>query len=411
MEKSQDVTHQDRPRLYYGYVVVTAASIMMVMIWGTFHAFGVFFEPFIREFGWTRAMTSGASALNTMIFGILCIFSAGLSERLGPRWVMTICGIILGLGYFLMAQLTHAWELYLYFGVFVAIGMSPYIPLLSLVPQWFTTNRGRMNAIVLSGMGLGTMIVPPIASTLISVWQWRSSYLVISISTLIVMVAVSQFLRGGPNLPVNGKERRPDIGFADQGNEGITLREAICTRQFVLVCLLYFSFLFCVVSIVVHLVIHTIGLGIPATRAAFTLSLIGGACIVGMNVMGNMADRFSNKIGLGISYLLMGLSLVWLIASHSEWSFYLFSIAFGFAYGGMQVLFSPLVAELFGTRSHGVILAAGAWVGSIGAAIGPIFAGYIFDSVGSYTVAFILCAVLAFAGLVSTFLLQKKPKS
>jgi MFS family permease len=77
--------------------------------------------------------------------------------------------------------------------------MTPYIPLLSLVPQWFTTNRGRMNAIVLSGMGLGTMIVPAIASALISVWQWRSSYLVISISTLIVMVAVSQFLRGGPN--------------------------------------------------------------------------------------------------------------------------------------------------------------------------------------------------------------------
>jgi MFS family permease len=396
--------------LYYGYVVATAASVMMVMIWGTFHAFGVFFEPFIKEFGWTRAMTSGASALNTMIFGILCIFSAGLSERLGPRWVMTVCGIILGLGYFLMAQLTRAWELYLYFGVFVAIGMTPYIPLLSLVPQWFTTNRGRMNAIVLSGMGLGTMIIPPIASALISVWQWRSSYLVISISTLIVMVAVSQFLKRGPNLSLHGKERRLGIGFADQRNEGLTLREAICTRQFVLVCLLYFSFLFCVVSITVHLVIHTIGLGIPATRAAFTLSLIGGACIVGMNVMGNVADRFSNKIGLGLSYSFMELSLVWLIPSHSEWSFYLFGIVFGFAYGGMQVLFSPLVAELFGTRSHGIILGTGALVGSIGAAGGPIVAGYIFDSLGSYTVAFILCAMLAFAGFISTFLLQKKPE-
>ena len=122
---------------------------------GDLNSFGVFFEPFIKEFGWTRTVTSGASALNTIIFGILCIFSAGLSERLGPRWVMTLCGIILGFGYFLMAQLTRTWELYLYFGVFVAIGMSPYIPLLSLVPQWFTTNRGRMNAIVLSGMGLG----------------------------------------------------------------------------------------------------------------------------------------------------------------------------------------------------------------------------------------------------------------
>jgi predicted MFS family arabinose efflux permease len=324
---------------------------------------------------------------------------------------MTLCGIILGLGYFLMAHLTRTWELYLYFGVFVAIGMSPYIPLLSLVPQWFTTKRGRMNAIVLSGMGLGIMIVPPIASTLISVWQWRNSYLVMAIITLIVMVSASQFLRSLSNQPLNGKEGRPAIGLADQRNEGLTLRQAIRTRQFALLCLLYFSFLFSLVSITVHIVIHAIGQGIPPTRAALSLSLIGGACIVGMNVMGNIADRFSNKIALGVSYSLMGLSLVWLIPSHSEWSFYLFSMAFGFAYGGMQVLFSPLVAELFGTRSHGVILATGALVGSIGAAIGPIVAGYIFDSLGSYTIAFIICATLAFIGFASTFLLQNQPQS
>jgi len=401
----------DRPRLYYGYAIVTITSIMMMIIWGTFNTFGVFFEPFIKEFGWTRTITSGASSLNTIIFGILCVFSASLSERLGPRWVMTICGIILGLSYFLMAQLTSTWELYLYFGVFVAIGMSPYIPLLSLVPKWFTTNRGRMNAIVLSGMGLGIMIVPPIASYLISMWQWRNSYLVIAIITLIVMVAASQFLRPPPKQPLNGKNSRPAIRLADQRNEGSTLRQAIRTRQFALLCMLYFSFLFCLIAITVHIVIHVTGLGIPPTHAALTLSLIGGACIVGMNVMGNVADRFSNKIALGVSYSLMGLSLVWLISSNSEWSFYLFLIVFGFAYGGMQVLFSPLVAELFGTRSHGVILATGALAGSIGAAIGPIVAGYIFDVLGSYTIAFIICAMLAFTGLVSTLLLQKRTRS
>jgi MFS family permease len=397
--------------LYYGYVIVTVASIMMMMIWGTFNSFGVFFDPFIKEFGWTRAITSGASALNTTIFGILCVFSAGSSERLGPRWVMTICGIILGFGYFLMAQLTSTWELYFYFGVFVAIGMSAYIPLLSLVPQWFTANRGGMNAIVLSGMGLGIMIVPPIASYLISMWQWRNSYLLISIITLIVMVAASQFLKNPPNPAHPGENSKTAIRLADQRNEGLTFQQAIRTREFALLCLLYFSFLFCVVSITVHIVIHAIGLDIPATRAALILSLIGGACIVGMNVMGNIADRFSNKIALGISYSLMGLSLVWLIPSHSEWSFYLFSIAFGFAYGGMQVLFSPLVAELCGTRSHGVILATGALVGSVGAAIGPIVAGYIFDAFDSYTIAFVICAMLAFTGLASTFRLPKRHQS
>jgi MFS family permease len=397
--------------LYYGYAIVTVAFIMMMIIWGTFTTFGVFFVSFIKEFGWTRTMTSGASALNNIIFGILCVFSAGLSERLGPRWVMTICGIILGLSYFLMAQITSTWELYLYFGVFVAIGMSPYIPLLSLVPKWFTTNRGRMNAIVLSGMGLGIMVVPPIASYFISMWQWRNSYLVIAIVTLIVMVAASQFLRNLPKQPLNGKKSRLEIRSAGQKNEGLTLRQAIRTRQFALLCMLYFSFLFCLITITVHIVIHVTGLNIPATNAALTLSLIGGACIVGMNVMGNIADRFGNKIALGVSYLLMGWSLVWLIPSDSEWSFYLFSIVFGFAYGGMQVLFSPLVADLFGTRSHGVILAAGALVGSIGAAIGPIVAGYLFDALGSYTIAFIICAMLAFTGFFSTMLLRKRTQN
>jgi MFS family permease len=232
-----------------------------------------------------------------------------------------------------------------------------------------------------------------------------------AIVTLIVMVGASQFLRSLPVQPLNAEKCRPAIGLADRRNEGLILRQAIRTRQFALVCLLYFSFLFSLVSITVHLVIHAIGQDIPATRAALTLSLIGGACIVGMNVMGNVADRFSNKIALGISYSLMGLSLVWLVPAHSEWVFYLFSIVFGFAYGGMQVLFSPLVAELFGTRSHGVILAAGALVGSIGAAIGPIVAGYLFDAFGSYTIAFIICAMLAFTGLVSTFFLQKRRQS
>jgi MFS family permease len=396
-----------RLRLDYGYTIITVAFIMMMIIWGTFSAFGVFFEPLIRQFGWSRTMTSGASALNNMIFGMICVFSATLSERFGPRWVMTVCGAVLGLSYFLMARIGSAWELYLYFGVFAPIGMSPYIPLLSLVPRWFPANRGRMNAIVMSGMGLGTMIVPPVAGYLISAWQWRNAYLAIAILTLIAMVAASQFLRNPPGRSARDTECGPASGSADDGREGYTLRQALRTREFALLCILYFSFLFCLIAISVHLVIHATGLGVPATKAALTLSLIGGACIVGMNVMGNLADRFGNRIALGISYSIMGLSLLWLVLSGSEGSIFLFSIAFGFAYGGMQVLFSPLVAELFGTRSHGVILAAAALAGSIGAALGPIVAGYVFDALGSYTVAFILCAMLALTGLVSTLLLQK----
>ena len=385
---------------------------MMVIIWGTFSTFGVFFESFVKEFGWTRTITSGASALNNIVFGILCVFTADLSERVGPRCVMTVCSFILGFSYALISRLTSSWELYLYFGLCASVGMSPYIPLLSLVPKWFTTNRGRMNAIVLSGMGLGTMIAPPIANRFIALWQWRNSYLVIAIITLVVMVGASQFLKDPLNRPPSERNSKPGTPSVEQsGNEGFTLRQAARTREFALFCILYFSFLFCLIATLVHIVIHATGLAIPASNAALTLSIIGGVSIVGMNVMGNIADHLGNRTALSVSYSLMGLSFVWLTLSDSSWHFYLFSAAFGFSYGGMQVLFSPLVAELFGIRSHGVILATGALVGSVGAAIGPMVAGYVFDMLGSYTIAFAICALLAFAGLVSTSFLRKGGQS
>jgi MFS family permease len=328
----------DRRQSYYGYVVVACAFIMMVIIWGTFSTFGVFFASFVKEFGWTRAITSGASALTNVVLGILGIFAADLSERLGPRWVMTFCGFMLGFSYFLISRLASSWELYLYFGLFASIGMSPYIPLLSLVPKWFTANRGRMNAIVLSGMGLGTMIAPPVTSRFIALWQWRNSCLAIAVITLVVMVGASQFLKGPPKRPPSEGDNEPGTSSAEQRREGLTLRQAIPTKEFALLCMLYFSFLFCVVAVLVHVVIHATGLGIPANNAALILSIIGGVSIVGMNVMGNIADHLGNKAALCVGYSLMGLSFVWLTLSGSAWSFYLFSVAFGFSYGGMQVL-------------------------------------------------------------------------
>jgi len=256
-------------------------------------------------------------------------------------------------------------------------------------------------------MGLGTMIAPPIASRLIALWQWRSSYLVIAAITLVVMVGASQFLKDPPKRLRSEGNGEPGASSIDQRDEGLTLRRAVRTREFALVCILYFSFLFCLIATLVHIVIDATGQGIPASGAALTLSIIGGACVVGMNVMGNVADHLGNKTALCASYALMGLSFVWLTLSDSIWCFYLFSAAFGFSYGGMQVLFSPLVAELFGIRSHGVILATGALVGSIGAALGPMVAGYVFDKLGSYTVAFAICALIAFAGLVSTLLFRR----
>ena len=173
---------------------------------------------------------------------------------------------------------------------------------------------------------------------------------------------------------------------------------------------MYFVFLFSYMSIIVHIVIHATGLGILAPSAANILAIAGGSSIAGMNLLGMAGDRFSNRLAFLVSYLLLAIAFIWLLFSGDAGMLYIFAVVFGLAYGGMQVLFSPMVAELFGLRSHGVILASGNFAGTIGAAAGPIIAGYIFDISGSYHLAFIICTVLAVIAIIAAFSLTSLAK-
>ena len=393
---------------YYGYIIVAAVFVIMIFIWGTFATFGVFFESLIETFGWTRALTSGASSTRDLVFGFICIFTARLSDRFGPRIVITSSGLLLGIGYLLMARVQTTWQLYLYCGVIISFGMSSYIPMLSIVAKWFERRRGMMTAVCLSGMGIGTMVMPPIASRLISTYGWRTSYVIIAIFGFVFVVSAAQFLRHpphGPNHSISTAKTSSDHeSFAD--TSVLSLREALRTRQFWLLSTLYFFFLYALLTVAVHVVIHSIGLGVSSKSAANILAIIGALCVVGMNGAGTAADKVGNKRTLILCFTLMAIAFIFLMTAGTTWSFYLFAAIFGLAYGGMQVLFSPLVAELFGLGSHGVILGAAAFFGSVGAALGPFMSGYIFDSTRSYGWAFIICVIMTIASVFLASLLK-----
>lgn len=388
---------------YYGYVVVGAVFIIMAIIWGTFATFGVFFESFIKTFGWTRALTSGASSTRDIFFGVICILTARLADPLGLRPVVSTSGFLLGVGYLFMSQVQTTWQLYLYFGIIISSGMSSYILMLSTVAKWFERRRGMMTAISLSGMGIGTMIVPPISSSLISNYGWRSSYVIIAVSSFVLIVLAAQFLRNPPNEPglFTSKEASSPQHETSSNSVGISLQNAIVTRQFWILSALYFFFLFPLLAVVVHVVIHATGLGISAKNAANIIAVVGGVSVVGMNGAGTTADKIGNRHTFIICYLLMAVSFVVLLVGKAGWPLYFFAALFGLAYGGMQVLFSPMVAELFGLTSHGVILASAAFVGAFGAALGPLVSGHIFDLTGNYTWAFLICLLMT---VLSVFL-------
>jgi len=397
------------PGFFYGYIVVVATLCIMVVIWATYIAFGVFFKPVLTEFGWTRAMTSGAFSLSMIVQGLIGIVMGGLTDRLGPRIVMTLCGLLLGLGYLLMSQVSTVWQLYLFYGVIIGIGMSgSWIPLLSTVARWFAKRRGMMTGIVLTGAGIGSLVGPPVANWLIFTYDWRSSYIVLGSLVLVVVVLAAQLLRRDPSqmgqVPY-GEAEGAQQGLKS-GTEGFSLKEAVHTRQFWEFFAMLLCFGYCVFAIMVHIVPHATDLRISAGGAANILAAVGGLTIVGNVVLGSAGDRIGNRQVFIIGFILVSAALFWLVPATEVWMLYLFAVVFGFAHGGCATSESPLVARLFGLSSHGLIFGVAGIGFTIGAAVGPLLTGYIFDVTGSYQLAFLVCACISIVGLVLTALLR-----
>jgi MFS family permease len=380
----------------------------MIAIWGTYYAFGVFFKPVLTEFGWTRAMTSGAFSLSLLVHGLLGVVMGGLTDRFGPRVVMTLSGFLLGLGYLLTSQISAVWQLYLFYGLIIGAGMGgSFVPPVSMVARWFTTRRSMMTGIVLAGTGIGALVAAPAANRLIATFDWRSSYIILGSIVLIVVVLVAQLLRRDPTqmgqVPYGenaGREQRMKLE-----TKAFSLKEAVYTRQFWVASTMLFCFGFSMFAVMVHIVAHATEIGISAASAANLLATIGGLSIVGRVLLGSAADRIGNRQVFIIGFILMSAALFWLVPATEVWMLYVFAVAFGFAQGGMGAAESPLVAWLFGLRSHGLIFGVIGLGFTTGAAISPFLAGYIFDVTGSYQAAFLVSAVIGFLGLILAVLL------
>lgn len=395
-------TKNNKPRFFYGYIIVIAAFLVFVSMYGSYFSYGVFLKPVLAEFGWSRATMSGAFALSMIIHGVLGIFMGNITDKIGPRVVIATCGFFLGLGYLLMSQIQSVWQLYLFYGVIVGIGISGgWVCLLSTVARWFKVRRTTMSGIVLAGTGVGSLIIPPIATWLIETYSWRTAFILLAIVLMVIVIVAAFLLKKDPSkmglLPY-GETNQINNGTKYVA-EGYTLKESFRTLQFWLACSAFACLGFPMFLVNVHIIPHTTELGYSAVVAATVLSAAGGASIFGRILMGHFADRIGNRKVMIIGFILLTISLLWLIISRELWALYLFAVIFGYAYGGVGASESPLIAWLFGLKSHGLIFGISDFFFTIGASIGPVLAGYVFDITKSYQIAFVIGAIVASIGI------------
>jgi MFS family permease len=386
----------------YSNVIAAACFAIQGIGIGCYVSFGVFFKPILTEFGWSRATLSGAQSAAFLLMGFLGILVGRLNDKVGPRRMMVAAGVFFGLAYLLMARLDSVWQLYLFYGVFLGVGLSAVdvIPL-TTIARWFEQRRGIMTGIVKVGTGAGQMTIPLVASLVITHYGWRTAYAVLGVGAMVSLIAIGQLLRRDPGQRgAAGSTWGGEAASAARPvDAGLPADRALHTRQFWTLCGVTFASMYCLLTVIVHIIPHARDFMDSATAAAGVLSTIGGVSMVGRFVTGFVIDRIGSQRCMALSFVLITISLLWLQAAREPWSLYAFAVVYGLAHGAFFTALSPIIAELFGLRAHGVLFGMVTFCGNVGGAVGPLLAGYLFDVTGAYRGAFWGCVGLSLLGL------------
>jgi len=398
--------------IFYGWVIVAAGGLILFLVWGFQYSYGVFFTELCDDLSWTRTMVSGAFSLFMFWHSIMYLAAGSLNDRFGPRLTLAISIIALSAGYALMSIINAPWQLYIFYGIIIGTGGGfGFVPVTSTVSRWFIKKRGMALGISVAGIGLGTLALVPFAQSLISEFDWRISYLIIAGIILVIGFPISRLMRLQPSekglLPDGVKEMVEESKHnKSPSTDDFTFKQAIKTAPLWLLFAINVCLTFTLQMVMVHLKAYATDVGIAPMVAATILGLVGGVSILGRIAMGSASDKIGRKTSFLIACLLQAVMMLWLLKARQLWQFYLFSVIFGFGYGGSVPLFPAVIADWFGTKSHGTIFGMMMLAPGIGGAIGPLLGGYIFDTTGSYDVAIIIGAAVLFMAAACSFALK-----
>ncbi|MDO8634712.1 MAG: MFS transporter [Dehalococcoidia bacterium] len=398
--------------VFPGWWIVIASGVIWATAIGSYQTFGVFLKPIQNEFGWGRAVTASAFLISGLTAAILAPVTGTLSDRFGPRLVVTCSGIVSTTGYFLVSLVHTQWQLY---GVFVLMGtvMTFSVPIQATISRWFTLRRGLALGLAGIGGGLGQALWPPLAQFLIDHFGWRQAYLILGAILGVIMVSAAQVIKGRPEakglLPYGEKEGAAGQALNINKKPALTLSQAVRTRTFWMILAAIACASLTLQMILVHLVPYTTDpeIGLSSIVAASLLSTIGWTNVLGKVAMGAISDRIGPRATLAICYGIAGAAMLWLLAAKELWMLYLFAAVLGFCYGGWIPVRSAVIGSLFGLSSMGAVLGVIETGANTAGATGSMLGGYIYDVTNSYHQAFILGAILFFSATILVILLGK----
>jgi MFS family permease len=408
-------------RRYYGWVVAWTAFGVLSITYGIQFSFGVLLPSIVEDLGVSRTAASLCFSVYVFVYSALSSFSGSVTDRRGPRVVLVAGAILLGTGYLLSSLSQQLWHLLIALGFIAGMGMSAsFVPCNATVVRWFVRRRGQALSVSTSGGSFAAVVIPLVMGALVDQVSWRVLYGVMAAVVFVGLLVASRLMVASPEakgLHIDDEVlRRGDTTTAGNLAGGaaapatpersLTRSEAMQTRQFWIIAGIFLFTWLVVFLPLVHLSPFARGLGASPGAAALLVTAIGIGGLGGRLLTGTVADRIGADNTLGVVLGIQIVAFLVFAASRDLATVYPAAVAYGVGYGGTTTVFPAIVGERFGRAHAGAIvglLFAGA--GSL-AAVGPFMAAWIYDSTGSYRIAFLLSAVVNLAGLVLVFVLR-----
>jgi MFS family permease len=308
-------------------------------------------------------------------------------DRFGPRRVLLVGAVALGLGLVLTSRAQSLWQAYVGHGLGVGLAVAcSYVPLVAVVGGWFERRRTLAVGVAVSGIGLGTLVGAPAAAALIERVGCRDAYLVLAAAGVAVLLVSAALVRAAP--VATGTVRVPLLP---------RLRNRTYARLYLggllLSIVLFVPF--------VHLPAYAEDRGVGPIAAAALVGFIGAASIVGRLALGAVAVRTGTlRTYQGCFALMAGSFLLW-AGSPGYPRLVAFAVLLGVGYGGFVALGPPLVAELFGAQGLGGLLGVLYTSAALGSAVGPPVAGALISSADGYSTTIVSSLVVATLALVT----------
>lgn len=396
---------------HYGWAIVAVGALMGCVGMGSLFSLAVFLDPIATGTGWSRAGVSTSMTIAFLAMGVGSFGWGWISDRYGPRIVGLGGGLILGTGLLLASQATNLLTFQLAYGLFLGVAVGAFFaPMMATASAWFDRQRALAVALVSAGLGMAPVTVAPFAQwLLLSGQDWRTAQMVIGLVAWAILLPAALLLRRPPPLAPPASEAGAAGVASVPAGEGLTARQALRTRQFVVLAATFFACCLAHSGPIFHVVSYAMMCGLPSMAAVSVYSLQGLAGLGGRLLLGVLADRHGAKPVLIGGLLLQALAIGAFVPARSLGEFYAVAAVFGLAYGGVMPLYAALARDYFGPRIMGTVFGAATMISCLGMAVGPSVGGWIFDYFGNYAGMHLSSLVIGLGAVAIAFTFPPLP--